>query len=190
MLLFPWNFGFSATTYHWVSKPVPLDLACLKSYIHTTQAISMHFSQSKSTKCKFLGCLLNSPCQKNKKTSILRGQSVQKGLKICIFSQKSPQENHVVSRAVLHKVSLTFGQPLGQADLQSDYPQGVASSGLDQYYVRSVWHLVSLWFKLTFSQMYPPSRGIVGPRVVLSCVQLTWAQMYPQVEAPGGQQQY
>ena len=35
-------------------KPVALDLACLKPYICTTQAISMHFSQLKSTKCEIL----------------------------------------------------------------------------------------------------------------------------------------
>ena len=43
---------FSGTTYCTDSKPAVLDLACLKPYICTTQAISMHCSQSKSTKCE------------------------------------------------------------------------------------------------------------------------------------------
>ena len=30
-----------------------------------------------------------------------------------------------------------------------------ASSGQEQYYVRSAWHVVSLWVRLTFSQTYP-----------------------------------
>ena len=34
------------------SKSVALDVACIKHYICTTQAISMHFAQSKSTKCE------------------------------------------------------------------------------------------------------------------------------------------
>ena len=41
------------------------------------------------------------------------------------------------TRVVLHQVSLTFGQPLGQADLWSDVPPVEASSGQEQYYVRS-----------------------------------------------------
>ena len=73
-LLFSWNFDFSGTTYHTDSKPVPLDLACLKPYIHATQIISMHFSQSKSTKCEIFGSLLNSPWQKRKKMSICTGK--------------------------------------------------------------------------------------------------------------------
>ena len=43
---------FLGTTYHRDSKPVAFDLACLKPYICATQAISMHFFQSKSTKCE------------------------------------------------------------------------------------------------------------------------------------------
>ena len=87
MLFFSWNFDFSGTTYHRDSKPVPLDLACLKPY-------------------------------------------------------------------------RTFGKPLGQADLQSDIPCPLvdASSGQEQYYIRSAWHLVSLWVRLTFSQMYSPGQ--------------------------------
>ena len=69
-LLFSSHFGFSGTAYHRGSKPVPLDSACLKTYICATQAILMHFSQSKSTKCEMLGCLLNSPWHKMKKKNI------------------------------------------------------------------------------------------------------------------------
>ena len=43
---------FSGTAYCTDSKPVALDLAYVKPYICATQAISMHFSQSKSTKCE------------------------------------------------------------------------------------------------------------------------------------------
>ena len=51
--IFAWNCDFSWNHAYCIdSKPVPLDLACLKPYICTTQAISMHFSQSKSTKCE------------------------------------------------------------------------------------------------------------------------------------------
>ena len=91
MLLFSWNFDFSGTAYHRDSKPVPLDLACLKPY-------------------------------------------------------------------------RTFDKPLGQADLQSDIPCPLvdASSGQKQYYIRSAWHLVSLWVRLTFSQMYPPVEASSG----------------------------
>ena len=43
---------FSGTAYCTDSKPAVLDLAYVKPYICATQAISMHFSQSKSTKCE------------------------------------------------------------------------------------------------------------------------------------------
>ena len=46
---------------------------------------------------------------------------------------------------VLHQVRLTFGQM---------YPAPEASSGQEWYYFRSAWHLVSLWVRLTFGQMY------------------------------------
>ena len=36
----------------------------------------------------------------------------------------------------------------------------------------------------------PPSEGISWTKVVLSWVQLTWTQTYPQAEAPGDQEQY
>ena len=36
-----------------------------------------------------------------------------------------------------HQVTLTFGEPLGQADIQSDIPPVEASGGQEQYYVRS-----------------------------------------------------
>ena len=77
------DFYSSGTTYHRDSKPMPLDLAHLKPYIHATQAISMHFSLSKSTKCEIYASLLNSSKHKMKKTSIWTGKSISKGLKIC-----------------------------------------------------------------------------------------------------------
>ena len=56
--IFAWIFYFSGTTYCSGSKPVPLDLACLESYIHTTHAILIHFSQSKSRKCEIFAWIL------------------------------------------------------------------------------------------------------------------------------------
>ena len=61
MLLVSKNFDFSGTTYHRDLEQVPLDLAHLEPKTLTAQAISMHFSQSKPTKCEIFGCLLNSP---------------------------------------------------------------------------------------------------------------------------------
>ena len=41
-----------------------------------------------------------------------------------------PSRDIYLQRVVLHQVSLTFGQPLGQADdIWSDEPQAVGSSG-------------------------------------------------------------
>ena len=51
------------------------------------------------------------------------------------------------------------GTKLGLVDLSSVVPPVEASSGQEQYYIRSAWHLVSLWVRLTFGKMYP-SRGI------------------------------
>ena len=117
------------------------------------------FPSQNQQNVNFLAVCLT-PLSKNKKTSILTGQSVQKGLKICIFSQMSPQQRHLVSRAVLHKVSLTFGQPLGQADLQSDV---CPSRGIQ--WPRPVLCKVSLTFGQPLGQVdlqsdVPPSRGI------------------------------
>ena len=75
------NFDFSGTTYHRDSKPMPLDMAHLKPYIHTTQAISMHFSLSKSRKCEIFACLLNSPNTKWKNLNLNRGKVFQKAWK-------------------------------------------------------------------------------------------------------------
>ena len=74
------DFYSSGTTYHRDSKPMPLDLAHLKPYIHATQAISMHFSLSKSTKCEIYASLLNSSKHKMKKTSIWTGKKYFKRL--------------------------------------------------------------------------------------------------------------
>ena len=46
------NCDFSWTSYWRDPQQVPLDLAYLKPKICATQAISMHFSRSKSTKCE------------------------------------------------------------------------------------------------------------------------------------------
>ena len=72
------------------------------------------------------------------------------------------------------QVSLTFGQPLGQADLQSDIPPG---RGI--WWPRVVLHQVSLTFGLSVGQadiqsVVPPGRGIWWPRVVLHQVSLTF----------------
>ena len=80
MKVLPEFFYFSRTTYHRDSKPVPLDLAHLKPYIHATQAISMHFSLSKSTKCEIYASFLNSSKHKMKKTSIWTGKKYFKRL--------------------------------------------------------------------------------------------------------------
>ena len=80
------QFGFFQETlivetqnlHHWIwhassPKYAPINL------------FSMHLSQSKSTKCEIFGCLLHSPWQKNEKSQIVQGKSVQKGLKICTY---------------------------------------------------------------------------------------------------------
>ena len=90
------------------------------------------------------------------------------------------------------------------------------SGGQELYYIRLAWHLVSLWVRLTFSQMDPPvegscgqdqnwvrsgwpsvpHRGIQWPRAVLHQVSLTCAvrctqlTCTPQVEASSDQEQY
>ena len=48
------------------------------------------------------------------------------------------------------------GTKLGPIDLSSDVTLVEASSGKEWYYIRSAWHLVSIWVRLTFGQMYPP----------------------------------
>ena len=42
----------------------------------------------------------------------------------------------------------------GHKDLWLDVPPIETSSHQEQYYARQVWHLVSLWVRLTFSQTY------------------------------------
>ena len=37
-----------------------------------------------------------------------------------------------------------------------------ACSGQEQYYIRSAWYWVSIWVRLTFSQMYPPVEACSG----------------------------
>ena len=120
MLRSPWNFDFSGTAYHRDLKPVPLDLACFDPYLWATQAILMHFSQSKSTKCEILAVCLTPPDQKIKKKSIWTGKSVQKGLKIwavtkimntyspeCTVSKPVPLES-ACPKIQMHGVSSHF----------------------------------------------------------------------------------
>ena len=77
--IFAWNFDFSGTTYHRDLKP---------DWILTTQAISMHYSQSKSTKCEIFGCLLNSGTLINKLWNLCHWiwQIVPWTLEICTHS--------------------------------------------------------------------------------------------------------
>ena len=64
-------------------------------------------------------------------------------------------------------------------------PPEQAPSGQEWYYCRSTWHLVSLWVRLMFGQMYPhshhplcpPGRGIWWSGVVQTCTPLTWAHV-------------
>ena len=57
-----------------------------------------------------------------------------------------------------------------------------ASSGQEWYYCRSAWHLVCLWVRLMFGQMYPsphhPHAPLIPPKVeVWTWVPLTWAHV-------------
>ena len=63
-----------------------------------------------------------------------------------------------------------------------------AFSGQELYYCRSAWHVISLWVRLMFCQMYtpplapmspqcPPGRAIWWPRMVLILVQLISAHV-------------
>ena len=79
--IFAWNCDFLGTAYHGDSKHVTLVLACLKLSICTTQAFSMHCSQSKSiNKMWNFGCFLNSPWQKIEKMPICTGKKCLKRL--------------------------------------------------------------------------------------------------------------
>ena len=70
----------SGTTYHRDLKPAALDSACLKLQICTTQAILMHFSQSKWTKCEICAVSWTPPDKKLKKMSIGTGKKCSKRL--------------------------------------------------------------------------------------------------------------
>ena len=83
-VLFFSNLDFSGTAYCRDSKPESLDSAHLEPYIHATQSIWMHFSQSKSTKCEKFHWWLNSLNKKfKKKCQFYQGKSVWKVLNIC-----------------------------------------------------------------------------------------------------------
>ena len=67
--------------------------------------------------------------------------------------------------------------------LSSSPPPVQASSGQEWYYCRSAWHVISLWVRLLFCQMYPTKNGTcIGPLAQSSDV--------PPVEASGGQEWY
>ena len=57
-----------------------------------------------------------------------------------------------------------------------------ASSGQERYYCRSASQVISLWIRLLFYQMYPPSKGISWPRDVLHHVSLTFDQHVGKAE--------
>ena len=86
----------------------------------------------------------------------------------CHFDGFNPPPSRGIwwPRAVLHQASLTFGEPLGQADIQSDIPPVEASGGHKQYYIRSLWHSEASNWECNGQSDIPP------------------------VEASGGQEQY
>ena len=49
-----------------------------------------------------------------------------------------------------------------------------ASGGQEQYYLRSPWHLVSLWVRLTFSQTYPQQKHLVAKSSTMSGLLDIW----------------
>ena len=63
-----------------LSKPAPLDLACLKPYIHATQAILIYFLSQNQQNVKFLAVCLTAHDKNNKKMSILTGKKCSKRL--------------------------------------------------------------------------------------------------------------
>ena len=79
----------------------------------------------------------------------------------------TPNKGILWPRVILLWVRLAFGQPLVSCISQTPYtpysptptplpPAPVeASSGQEWYYVRSAWHVDSLWVRLTFGQIYP-----------------------------------
>ena len=56
-------------------------------------------------------------------------------------------------------------------------PQVQASSDHKWYYCRSAWHIISLWVRVMFYQMYLPRRCIWWPRVVQTEVWFTWTHV-------------
>ena len=92
---------------------------------------------------------------------------------------------------VLYQVILTFGHPVGQADIQSDVALSRGFWCQEQYYIRSSWQLVILLVRLTFSQMYLLGRGIWWPRMVLHQVVLIFGHpdrsgWYSVIHTPQG----
>ena len=81
------------------------------------------------------------------------------------------------------QVRLTFSQTLGQVDLWSDAPPGRG--------FRSGLHLVRLWIRLTFGQMYPPGWGF-GSGWHLVRLRSGWhlVRCTPQAETSCGQVWY
>ena len=74
-----------------------------------------------------------------------------------------------------------------------------ASSCQEWYNIRSAWHLVILWVRLTFGQMYPPVEVSSGQEwyyirsawhFISLLASLAFGQTYPLVEASNGQEWY
>ena len=68
-----------------LSKPALLDLACLKPYIHATQAILIYFLSQNQQNVKFLAVCLTANDKNKKNVNIQQGKSVQEDLKICTY---------------------------------------------------------------------------------------------------------
>ena len=63
-----------------LSKPALLDLACLKPYIHATQAILIYFLSQNQQNVKFLAVCLTAHDKNKKKMSFLTGKRCSKRL--------------------------------------------------------------------------------------------------------------
>ena len=86
---------------HWIQH------ATNPKYVNT-QAILMHFSQSKATKCEILAVSLTPPDKKLKKCQFTQGKSFCKGLQICTYRLFSmPMTMHYV-RTLCDKYFLSY----------------------------------------------------------------------------------
>ena len=113
------------------------------------------------------------------------------------FGQPYPWERHLVAKSGTTSGQADFwldkpsppeeasrrkcASTLGYADYWSDISPVEASSGQEWYYFGAAWHLVSLWVRLAFVQMYLPS----PMSYPTPC-----PKPLPQVEASNGQEWY